>query len=457
MGALLAPGAEGPCGDHRVSLGAGTSLLERLMLHNPLYKKSSGGYNPQFVTKLLWNYRWGWGQHGDGRRQGWGCRIRVCTQGSGSPEPRSALLVQEMGAHPLSGMHGAREGAGAVWHPRWALSCLCQVPRGHPPDPQRALLRQRAEGLREQRARRPESVLCLGGASQKSEGGSREGTQVGALSHRRSRAPHSPHPQGFPIIFHGVCGEDRREAKSPSFFNTAEIEVLVHYLKKLLQSRGKGGCPSVSPKEVGIISPYRKQVRGTALQAGDEWRPPQGTGGTGMDGQPQGWHTRAAPWWLDRAVCLPPGREDPESHHLPGPCSAEAARHQPAEGTVLGTGRGRRAHPTTGRGNPPAPHLLSPPQVGSVEEFQGQERRIILISTVRSCSEYFQLDQTFKLGFLKNPKVPCCPNQPRSPSTPLLPPGALQAGRDALGAWHRTRAARTPVGLGRGPRGAAAG
>ncbi|NXU69045.1 SDE3 helicase, partial [Horornis vulcanius] len=37
--------------------GLGTSLLERLMLHNPLYKKSSGGFDPQFITKLLWNYR----------------------------------------------------------------------------------------------------------------------------------------------------------------------------------------------------------------------------------------------------------------------------------------------------------------------------------------------------------------------------------------------------------------
>lgn len=62
---------------------------------------------------------------------------------------------------------------------------------------------------------------------------------------------------------------------------------------------------------------------------------------------------------------------------------------------------------------PLTPHL---PQVGSVEEFQGQERRVILISTVRSCSEYFQLDQTFKLGFLKNPKVR------RSPSSPLGSP-----------------------------------
>ena len=56
------PGPSGLAASHGVSLGAGTSLLERLMLHNPLYKKSSGGYDPQFVTKLLWNYRWGRGR-----------------------------------------------------------------------------------------------------------------------------------------------------------------------------------------------------------------------------------------------------------------------------------------------------------------------------------------------------------------------------------------------------------
>ncbi|NWR61096.1 SDE3 helicase, partial [Bucorvus abyssinicus] len=209
--------------------GLGTSLLERLMLHNPLYKKSSGGYDPQFVTKLLWNYR--------------------------------------------------------------SHEAILRIPNELFYDSELKACESNELDVR--------SLYCAWEELPK---------------------------RGFPIIFHGVCGEDRREAKSPSFFNTAEIEVLVQYLKKLLQSRGRGGCPSVSPKEVGIISPYRKQVE----------------------------KIRKAITSLDPVL---------------------------------------RVLPDIG--------LL---KVGSVEEFQGQERRVILISTVRSCSEYLQLDQTFKLGFLKNPK-----------------------------------------------------
>ncbi|NWX36340.1 SDE3 helicase, partial [Notiomystis cincta] len=209
--------------------GLGTSLLERLMLHNPLYQKSSGGYNPQFITKLLWNYR--------------------------------------------------------------SHEAILRIPNELFYDNELKVCRSDGLDIR--------NLYCAWEELPK---------------------------KGFPIIFHGVCGEDQREARSPSFFNTAEIEVLVHYLKKLLQSRGEGSCPTVSPKEIGIISPYRKQVEK-----------------------------------IRKAITS----LDPDLRRLPD---------------------------------------ISQLKVGSVEEFQGQERHVILISTVRSCSTYLQFDHTFRLGFLKSPK-----------------------------------------------------
>lgn len=47
-------------------------------------------------------------------------------------------------------------------------------------------------------------------------------------------------------------------------------------------------------------------------------------------------------------------------------------------------------------------HLLAP-KIGSVEEFQGQERHIILFSTVRSCAENVQRDARHLLGFVQCP------------------------------------------------------
>jgi len=42
--------------------------------------------------------------------------------------------------------------------------------------------------------------------------------------------------------------------------------------------------------------------------------------------------------------------------------------------------------------------------VGSVEEFQGQERLVTIITTVRSSNEFEEFDQKHNLGFLRNPK-----------------------------------------------------
>ncbi|XP_034626490.1 helicase MOV-10 [Trachemys scripta elegans] len=207
--------------------GLEVSLLERLMKHNSLYQKGAESYDPQFVTKLLRNYR----------------------------------------------SHAA----------------LLEIP------------------------------------NQKFYDGELQECADRLVSYSYCTWEELP-TQGFPIIFHGVSGEDQREGNSPSFFNTLEVEALVTYLKKLLQSQGKRGRSRISPKEIGIISPYRKQVEK-----------------------------------IRQAIT----KKDGDLMKLPD---------------------------------------IKELKVGSVEEFQGQERRVLLISTVRSCTEYLSMDEDFKLGFLKNPK-----------------------------------------------------
>uniref|UniRef100_A0A8C4R056 RNA helicase n=1 Tax=Eptatretus burgeri TaxID=7764 RepID=A0A8C4R056_EPTBU len=130
----------------------------------------------------------------------------------------------------------------------------------------------------------------------------------------------------FPIIFHGILGKDEREECNPSFFNVSETEKVVEYLKKLLcQKAKKGGGAKISPKEVGVITPYRRQVMK-----------------------------------IRKALEF-----DPHLKSL---------------------------------------NNIRELKVGSVEEFQGQERRVIIISTVRSATEFLDFDKRFCLGFIQNPK-----------------------------------------------------
>lgn len=62
----------------------------------------------------------------------------------------------------------------------------------------------------------------------------------------------------YPVIFHAVMGEDMREERSPSFFNPEEAVTVINYVKQILSTRIRG--KQIKVEEIGIISPYRKQV-----------------------------------------------------------------------------------------------------------------------------------------------------------------------------------------------------
>ena len=76
---------------------------------------------------------------------------------------------------------------------------------------------------------------------------------VGDPGTTHSLANWSALPQSnFPVLFHGVDGVNQRESNSPSWFNSDEAELVLHYVERLC-------CSGVKPHEIGIITPYQKQ------------------------------------------------------------------------------------------------------------------------------------------------------------------------------------------------------
>ncbi|CAJ0918064.1 unnamed protein product [Ranitomeya imitator] len=60
---------------------------------------------------------------------------------------------------------------------------------------------------------------------------------------------------GFPLIFHGVRGTEMREGSNPSWFNPSEAVQAMRYSCIL----AKHVTTSVSARDIGVITPYRKQ------------------------------------------------------------------------------------------------------------------------------------------------------------------------------------------------------
>jgi len=63
--------------------------------------------------------------------------------------------------------------------------------------------------------------------------------------------------KGFPIMFHGIKGTEKRTRRSPSYFNIHEASVVRNYCLALIEDRER----RIYPWEIGVIAPYRAQVR----------------------------------------------------------------------------------------------------------------------------------------------------------------------------------------------------
>uniref|UniRef100_A0A8C8BBN6 DNA2/NAM7 helicase-like C-terminal domain-containing protein n=1 Tax=Otus sunia TaxID=257818 RepID=A0A8C8BBN6_9STRI len=61
--------------------------------------------------------------------------------------------------------------------------------------------------------------------------------------------------KGFPLIFHGIRGNETREGHSPSWFNPTEAVQVMQYCCHLAKNENA----AVSVTDIGVITPYRKQ------------------------------------------------------------------------------------------------------------------------------------------------------------------------------------------------------
>ncbi|THH06265.1 hypothetical protein EW146_g9665 [Bondarzewia mesenterica] len=61
----------------------------------------------------------------------------------------------------------------------------------------------------------------------------------------------------FPIVFHGIQGSDMRSSSNGSFYNAEEASLVHQYCKALVTDRER----PVQAEEIGVISPYKMQVR----------------------------------------------------------------------------------------------------------------------------------------------------------------------------------------------------
>eukprot|EP00741_Cyanophora_paradoxa_P009189 tig00001477_g8899.t1 len=158
--------------------------------------------------------------------------------------------------------------------------------------------------------------------------------------------------RNFPLLFCGVEGKDEREGSSPSFFNTMECLEVLRLVASLVDSRKACSRPPPPPLQLAPgPSPARPRL---------------------------------------------PAQARPDMIGVISPYQRQVRKLRrllAAKGYASEEARGRTARAAGVR-------------VGTVEEFQGQERPVIIVSTVRSNSgnDWTGFDAKFNLGFVNNPQ-----------------------------------------------------
>ncbi|KAI4457872.1 dna2/nam7 helicase family [Holotrichia oblita] len=127
--------------------------------------------------------------------------------------------------------------------------------------------------------------------------------------------PSSSQCQESAVEFCSIMADEKREGKSPSYYNESEVQMVLKYVQKIL---ALSITPEVLESHIGVITPYMRQL-----------------------------------------------------HRIK---------------------------------NRLQEHGYKDIEVGTTEVFQGREKRIIIISTVRSKDDLLLIDEKYKLGFVKNEK-----------------------------------------------------
>ncbi|XP_066149742.1 putative helicase mov-10-B.1 isoform X1 [Euwallacea fornicatus] len=121
---------------------------------------------------------------------------------------------------------------------------------------------------------------------------------------------------GAPIEFHSVLSTERREGRSPSYYNLEEVYVVKQYVKALMNLRFPNPVNNISLAEIGVVTPYIRQM-----------------------------------YKIREAL-----------------------------------------------------HEYRDIEIGTTESFQGREKRVIIISTVRAQEDLLLYDGKYRIGFVKEPK-----------------------------------------------------